>query len=178
MKALSVKYLRALLTTTACLSHNNKHKPQISKSMRSKWVYIYLTLSVLVRNYGVKSNFNIGNTLCKLLCKPKYRATKKGKNNIVYDIHCSNCEAVYLNGESKRSLKSSSGEHKRSVKNFNCEKNKIVKHCCDTDHNFSWDQKKVVGIESRPIPRNIKETIHSFINPNLSFLHAFWNMAS
>ena len=177
MKALLVKYLRALLTTTVCRSHNNGHKPQISKSMRSKWVYIYLTLKVLVRKYSVKSNFYIGNTLRKLLCKPKYRATKKGKSNIVYEIHCSNCDEVYFD-ESERPLKSSSGEHKRSVKNCNCEKNEIVKHCWDTDHNFSWDQKKVVGRESRPILRNIKETIHSFRNPNLSFLHASWNMAS
>ena len=33
------------------------------------------------------------------------------KNDVVYEINCSNCEAVYF-GESKRSLKSRSDEHK------------------------------------------------------------------
>ena len=34
-----------------------------------------------------------------------------GKNNIVYEIHCNNCKAVYF-GESKRPLKSHSDEQK------------------------------------------------------------------
>ena len=57
-------------------------------------------------------------------------------NNIVHEICCSNCEAVYL-GESKRSLKSRSDERKRSIRNCDCEKNKIVKHCWEADQNFS-----------------------------------------
>ena len=50
-----------------------------------------------------------------------------GKNNIVYEIHCNNCKAVYF-GESKRPLKSHSGEQKRSVRNYDREKNEIAKH--------------------------------------------------
>ena len=38
--------------------------------------------------------------------------TTEDKNNIVYQIDCKNCEAVYF-GESKRSLKSTSDEHKK-----------------------------------------------------------------
>ena len=48
----------------------------------------------------------------KLLCKPKDRVATEDKNNIVYEIDCSNCEAVYFR-ESKRSLKSLSDEHKK-----------------------------------------------------------------
>ena len=43
-------------------------------------------------------------TLRKLLWKPKDRVATEDKNNIVYEIDCSNCQAVYF-GESKRSLK-------------------------------------------------------------------------
>ena len=50
-------------------------------------------------------------TLRKLLCKPKDRVATEDKNNIVYEIDCSNCQTVYF-GESKRSLKSLSDEHK------------------------------------------------------------------
>ena len=46
-------------------------------------------------------------TLRKLLCKPKYLVATKDKNNIVFEIDSSNCEAVCF-GESKRSLKSRS----------------------------------------------------------------------
>ena len=38
--------------------------------------------------------------------------------------------------------------------------------CWEADHNFNWDQKKVIDRESRLIPRKIKETIHSLKNPN------------
>ena len=101
----------------------------------------------------------------RLLCKPKDQVATEDKNNIVYEIDCSNCEAVYF-GESKRSLKSRSDEHKRSVRNCDCDTNEIAKHCWEADHNFNWDQKKVVDRESRLIPRKIKETIHSLKNPN------------
>ena len=40
----------------------------------------------------------------KLLWNPKDRVAAEDKNNIVYEIDCSNCQAVYF-GESKRSLK-------------------------------------------------------------------------
>ena len=95
-------------------------------------------------------------TLRKLLCKPKDRVATEDKNIIVYEIHCSKCQAVYL-GESKRSLKSRSDEHKRSVRNSDCHKNEIAKHCWEADHNFNWNQKKVIVRESRLIPRKTKK---------------------
>ena len=42
---------------------------------------------------------------------------------------------VYF-GESKQSLKLRSDENKRSVRNCDCNKK--------ADHNFDWDQKKVI----------------------------------
>ena len=119
----------------------------------------------ILRSHKTRSTFYTEMTLRKLLCKPKDRVGTEDKNNIVYEIDCSNCQAVYF-GESKRSLKSRSDEHKRSVRNCDCDKNEIAKHCWEADHNFNWDQKKVIDRESRLIPRKIKETIHSLKNPN------------
>ena len=56
-KPLLVKSLRELLITTAYLSHNNKQKPQISKRKRPEWVKIYQTVTILLKNYGVHSDF-------------------------------------------------------------------------------------------------------------------------
>ena len=74
----------------------------------------------------------------KLICKPEGRVATEDKNTIVYQIDCSNCEAVYFS-ESKLSLKSRSDGHKRSVRNCDCYQNEIAKHCWEADHNFSWD---------------------------------------
>ena len=106
-----------------------------------------------MKNYGVytdliRSTFYTKNALRKLLCKPKDRDASEDKNNIVYEIDCSNCEAVYY-GESKRSLKLRSYKHKSYVKNCDCDNNEIAKHCWEADDNFSWSWKKVIDIESR-----------------------------
>ena len=62
----------------------------------------------ILRSHKIRSIFYTEKTLRKLLCKPKDRVATEDKNNIVYEIDCSNCEAVYF-GESKQSLKDLSG---------------------------------------------------------------------
>ena len=59
----------------------------------------------ICRSHKIRSTFFTENTLHKLLCKPKDGVATEIKNNIIYEIDCSNCEAVYF-GESKSSLKS------------------------------------------------------------------------
>ena len=68
--------------------------------------------------------------------------------------------------ESKWSLKTRSDEHQRFARNCDCDKKEIAKHSWGADHNFSWDQNKVVDRESRLILRKIKESIDSLKNPN------------
>ena len=90
-------------------------------------------LRQILRSHKIRSTFCTENTLRELLCKPKDRVATEDKNNIVYEIDCSNCEAVYF-GESRRSLKVRSDEHKRSVRNCDCDKNKIAQHCWGHTH--------------------------------------------
>ena len=126
--------------------------------MNINLLYVERTCEKLRRipkSHKIRSTFYTESTLRKLLCKIKDRLATQDKDNIIYEIDCCNCEAVYF-GESKRSLKSRSDEHKRSVRNCDCDKNEIAKHCWEADHNFSWDQKKVVDRESRLISKKIK----------------------
>ena len=87
----------------------------------------------ILRSRKVRSTFYTENTLHKLLCKPKDQVVTEYKNSIVYQIDCSNCEAVFFS-ESKRSLKSCSDEHKRSVRNCDYDKNETAKHCWKADN--------------------------------------------
>ena len=73
-------------------------------------------LQHIIRSPNNKIHFYTESILRKLLYKPKDRVDTEDKNNIIYEIACSNCKAVYV-GESKRSLKSRSDEDKRSVRN-------------------------------------------------------------
>ena len=137
------------------------HEEEIKTSINL--LYVEDTIEKLILN-SHKIRFT-KSTLRKLLFKPKGRVATVVKNNIVYEIDCSNCEAVYF-GESKRSLKSRSDKHKRSVRSCNCKKNEITKRFWEADHNFNCDRKKVVDRESRLIPWKIKKTMHSLKNPN------------
>ena len=76
----------------------------------------------ILRSYKIRSTFYTESTLRKLLRKAKDPLAIEDKNKVVYEINCSNNEAVYF-GESKRSLKSWSDEYKRSVRNCNFENN-------------------------------------------------------
>ena len=85
-------------------------------------------LRCILRSHKIRSIFYIEKTLRKLLHKPKGRVATKDKSDLVYEIDCSNCQAVYF-GESKLPLKSRPDEHQRSVRNCHCHKNEIAKHC-------------------------------------------------
>ena len=61
-------------------------------------------LQHIFRSHKIRWTFYTKMTLCKLLCKPKDRVATEDKNNIVYEIDCSNCHAVYF-GKSKRVFK-------------------------------------------------------------------------
>ena len=45
----------------------------------------------MLRSEKIRFPFYTENTLRKLLCKPKDRVATEDKNNIVYEIDCSNC---------------------------------------------------------------------------------------
>ena len=66
-------------------------------------------LKITAKNYSIYSDlirsiFYTEKTLCKLLCKPKDQVATEDKNKIVYQIDCSNCEAVCFS-ESKMVFK-------------------------------------------------------------------------
>ena len=90
--------------------------------------YFVGTREKILKSHKIRSTFYTESTLQKLLCKLKDGEALEDKNNIVYEIDCSNCEAVYFD-ESKRSLQSHSDEHRRSARKCDCDKNEIAKHC-------------------------------------------------
>ena len=47
-------------------------------------------LGCILRSHRIRSTFYTVNTLRKLLCKLKDRVAAEDKNNIVYEIGCSN----------------------------------------------------------------------------------------
>ena len=50
----------------------------------------------ILRSHKIRSTFYTEKTLHKILCKPKDQVATEDKNNILYEIDSSNCEAVYF----------------------------------------------------------------------------------
>ena len=48
----------------------------------------------ILRSHKIRSTFYTEHTFCA--CKPNDRVAIEDKNNIVYEIDCSNCQAVYF----------------------------------------------------------------------------------
>ena len=58
-------------------------------------------LQYIPRSQKMRSTYYTDSTLNKLFCKPNDRVATEDKNNIVYEIDCGNCKAIYF-GKSKR----------------------------------------------------------------------------
>ena len=128
--------------------------------------YINGTSNILRRifNEHIISNQRL---LQKKHCAKSYLIQKTNsqekKSNVVYQIPCNVCEAVYI-GETKRTLLQRVQEHKRAVRNADTEKNEIADHSWTKDHQFNWNEKKIIDQEKAWIARKITETIHSIEN--------------
>ena len=167
---ISKKFKRITNNHSLPQSQQQMHATDIHKEIRMSRNLLYVEgtsekLWCILRSHKIRLTFYTEITFRKLFCKPKDQVATEDKKNVVYEIDCSKCQAVYF-AESKWSLKLHSDHHKRSARNCDYEKNEIAKQCWEADHNFNWDQKKVTDRESRLIPRKIKETIHSLKNPN------------
>ena len=95
-----------------------------------------------------------------MLSNPKDKITAEEQCNVIYEIPCKDCDAVYI-GETKRKFKQRVQEHKRAVKNGDVNKNEIADHSWSNDHEFDWNGKKIIDRERGWTARKIKETINS-----------------
>ena len=148
-KVLIMKSLGELLIITACLSHKrNIQEEEIRISLNLSCIEgISVKLRRILRSHKIRSIFCTEMTLRKLLCKPKDRVATEDKSNIVYEIDCSNCQAVFFD-ESKPSLKSRSDEHKRFIRNCDCDKNEIAKHCWEHITTLTGIRRKLLIVKA------------------------------
>ncbi|XP_057298389.1 uncharacterized protein LOC130629264 [Hydractinia symbiolongicarpus] len=112
------------------------------------------------KKYKIKCILNSKDTLRSTLSKPKDKINMEEQNNVVYEIPCKDCDAVYI-GETKRKFKQRVQEHMCAVRNGDVKKNEIADHSWSRSHQFNWDEKKIIDRESRTTARKIKETINS-----------------
>ena len=126
--------------------------------------------------YSIKTTFYTPTTLTSLLSKPKDHIPKEDRN-VIYQLDCKDCEAVYV-GETKRTLNIRTNEHISAVKSAS-QRSHNAEHCWKYNHDFDWNNKRVLDFEKNGKTRIIKEAIYSEENKHhingISFkLPAIW----
>ena len=108
---------------------------------------------------SIKATFYTPTTLRSLLSKPKDPIPKEDRNNVICQLDCKDCEAVYV-GETKRTLNIRTNEHISAVKSASQRSHTAV-HCWKCNHDFDWNNKRVLDFEKNWKTRIIKEAIYS-----------------
>ena len=134
-----------------------------------------IILRRIFNEHNIKSTFTSKETLRKILYYPKDKLSQEKKSNVIYQIRFNDCEAVYI-GETKRTLVQRIQEHKRAVRNAGTSKNEIADHSSTKDHQFNWNENKIIDQEKGWITRKIEETIHS-INNDKHINSTYYNLA-
>ncbi|KYN22608.1 hypothetical protein ALC57_04991, partial [Trachymyrmex cornetzi] len=109
--------------------------------------------------FHCKLAFTIPNTLKGLIRKGKDKLELMSNQNVVYKISCENCEASYV-GQTKRRLSTRVNEHKSDIRKNTSSPSVISDHRIKFDHNFKWDEVKVLDSESTYNKRLVSEMIH------------------
>ena len=84
---------------------------------------------------------------------------RKTENNVIYQLDCKDCEAVYV-GETNRTLNIRTNELISAVKSAS-QRSHTAEHCGKYNHDFDWNNKRVLDFEKNWKTRIIKEAIYS-----------------
>jgi len=109
-------------------------------------------------------------TVGSILKKPKDKFNQDLSTGVVYKINCKHCEKLYI-GQTSRALRSRTKEHKRAI--LTCDKNSLLaQHCMKNNHEFDFNNVKVIDRCPLWSRRLFLETWHSIRKPNSINDHA------
>ncbi|KAK3751073.1 hypothetical protein QZH41_001914 [Actinostola sp. cb2023] len=98
-------------------------------------------------------------TLRHILSKPKDPLPKEKKTGVIYSIPCGECETFYI-GETGRSLATRQKEHQSYVRLNKTNKSALAEHAHNTGHSISWNNTKILEVETRWHQRKWSEACH------------------
>ena len=95
----------------------------------------------------------------KLIIKGKDNLPKDDRINLVYKIECDNCPAVYV-GQTKRKISSRIREHFNNISHRSQQISVVSEHRLEKNHDFRWNDVKILDNEPNWKKRLISEMIH------------------
>lgn len=116
-----------------------------------------------------KITYSVSNTLNKIFSKLKDKTSDLLRYNIVYKIHCKNCDLIYI-GTTGQLLKNRLSGHKSDIKPpiRNSQASTLCQHSYNTGHYFDFDGTKILDVENKYFNRMFLEMVHINANYKLS----------
>lgn len=108
---------------------------------------------------GVRLAFYSINKLQSLIKGHKDRINYEDQKNVVYKINCSNCHVSYV-GQTKRKLRTRIAEHRNDIRKNANNLSVISTHRLNFNHDFDWNNVRVLDKERSYCKRLISEMIH------------------
>ena len=108
----------------------------------------------ILSKFDIKVVFRKGLTIRSILNKQDKPITEK--SNLVYNINCNDCDAVYV-GTTKRKLKQRINEHKLALHKDYIKSN-VADHAKLFKHSINFDEPKIAYFENKNSARKFLES--------------------
>lgn len=99
------------------------------------------------------------NKLNQFICTHKDPLKNTEKTHVVYKIDYFNCDMSYV-GQTKRQLYTRIKKQRAHISRDVTQSSPIMNHRVDFNHDFDWENVKIVDIEKHYLKRLISEVIH------------------
>lgn len=126
---------------------------------------LYDSIKHKLKRWNIITVPSITHNLTSIIERGKDKINKMEKNNSVYCIKCKNCDATYV-GETKRSLKTRISEHEANIRRPSQTNSVITEHRVNADHDFDWNNIKILDTEENWSCRRMSEMLHIKMQKN------------
>lgn len=124
-----------------------------------------MKLGRIVSDDHTKLAFYSLNKLSGIIRTHKDRLPTGKHTNVVYRLQCRDCNASYV-GQTSRTLNTRIMEHKSLPKNLSLVLPVVQEHRINCNHEFSWDETKILYTEPSYFRRLIAEMIYIKLQSN------------
>jgi len=113
----------------------------------------------IINKFGFHIAYSVPNTLRSIIKCGKDELDSMSHHGVVYKISCHDCEASYI-GQTKRQLRTRIKEHNSDIKKKIGSPPVISEHRLKFNHDFQWDNIKILDNELSYHKRIVSEIVH------------------
>ena len=113
----------------------------------------------ITKKLDCKLSFSCKNKLNSIIKTGKDVLNNCDKCDVVYHLKCGNCDANYV-GQTRRKLMTRIKEHKKDVDKRAGQLSVISQHKIEFNHEFLWDDVKILDVERSYNKRLVSEMLH------------------